>query len=79
MIYALWTEYLVSEQNQLWARATGKNNFMSIPFVDWVSRTTVKIWLRAQEALFGKKFRKAAFKLKMKSDTIIHTDEVLDS
>lgn len=79
VIYALWTEYMVSEQNQQWARATGKNSFLSLPPIDWFSRTTVKIFLRMQEVLFGKKFRKAAFKLKMKSDTIVHVDEALEN
>jgi radical SAM superfamily enzyme YgiQ (UPF0313 family) len=79
VIYALWTEYLVSEQNQQWAKATGKSSFRSLPFVDWTLRTTVKIFLRMQEVLFGKKFRKAAFKLKMSSDTIVHVDEALES
>jgi len=78
LVYALWTEYMVSEQNQLWARSTGKNNILSMPFIDWISRTTVKIILRCQEVVFGKKFRKAALKLKMSTDTIIHTDEALD-
>ncbi|MBU0755426.1 MAG: hypothetical protein KJ645_09820, partial [Planctomycetes bacterium] len=78
VIYALWTEYLVSEQNQLWAKATGKSGIRTLPFIDWISRTTVKIFLRAQETLFGKKFRKAAFKLKMNSDTIVHVDEALE-
>lgn len=77
-VYALWTEYLVSEQNQLWARATGKSGFRSLPFIDWISRTSIKIFLRMQEAMFGKKFRKSAFKLKMSSDTIVHVDEALD-
>ena len=77
--YALWTEYLVSEQNQQWAKATGKSSFRSLPFVDWMLRTTVKTFLRMQEVLFGKKFRKAAFKLKMSSDTIVHVDEAIES
>ena len=77
LIYALWTEYLVSEQNQLWAKATGKNRLRYIPIVDWSCRTGVKIILRIQEILFGKKFRKAALKLKMQSDVVVHTDEVL--
>jgi hypothetical protein len=78
VIYALWTEYLVSEQNHEWAKVTGKGGFKSLPFVDWVSRTSIKVFLRAQEALFGKKFRKAALKLKMQSDTIVHVDEALE-
>ena len=78
MVLNSWTEYLVSEQNQQWAKATGKSNFRSLPVVDWFSRTTVKVFLRMQEALFGKKFRKAAFKLKMSSDTIVHVDEALE-
>lgn len=79
IIYTLWTEYLVSEQNQQWAKATGKSSFLSLPFIDWISRTSVKIVLRCQEVLFGKKFRKSALKLKMSSDTLIHSEEVLES
>ena len=74
VIYALWTEYLVSEQNQDWAKATGTSGFRTIPIIDWFSRTTIKIFLRGQEVLFGKKFRKAAFKLKMNSDNVVHVD-----
>ncbi len=77
--YALMTEYMTSEQNQLWAKSTGKNSFLSIPFVDWVRRTSVKIVLRAQEVFFGKKFRKAALKLKMSSDTVVHADEAIEN
>ena len=79
VIYALWTEYLVSEQNRQWAQATGTSGFRSLPLVDWVMRTSVKIVLRIQETLFGKKFRKSALKLKMSTDTIVHVDEVLES
>jgi len=79
ILYALWMEYLTSEQNQLWAKATGKGSIRSLPFVDWVSRTSIKIVLRAQEAIFGKKFRKAALKLKMTSDTVVHVDEAIES
>jgi radical SAM superfamily enzyme YgiQ (UPF0313 family) len=79
VIYALWTEYLVSEQNQLWAKATGKSGILSLPFLDWCSRTSIKILLRIREVLFGKKFRKAKLKLQMQSDTLLHIDEVLET
>lgn len=73
-VYALWTEYLVSEQNQDWARATHSASWRTIPIIDWVSRTTIKTILRAQEVLFGKKFRKAALKLQMSTDQVVHAD-----
>ena len=57
--------------------ATGRGGWRSWPPIDWLGRTTVKIWLRGQEALFGKRFRKAALKLKMRSDTVVHVDEAL--
>ncbi len=79
VIYALWTEYLVSEQNQQWAKATGKNRILSWAPIDWCWRTTIKVFLRLREVLFGKKFRKARLKLQMSSDTLIHSDEVLES
>ena len=77
--YALWIEYLVSEQNRDWAVATGRGGWRSWPPIDWLGRTTVKIWLRGQEVLFGKRFRKAALKLKMRSDTVVHVDEALEN
>jgi len=77
-LYALWTEYLVSEQNRDWAVATGRGGWRSLPLVDWISRTTVKVALRAQAALFGQRFRKAALALKMRSDTLVHVDEALE-
>ncbi len=72
-IYALWTEYLVSEQNQQWSEATGKRGLLTWAPFDWLRRTTVKVFLRLREVLFGKKFRKAQLKLQMSTDTLIHS------
>jgi len=53
-IYVLWTEYLVSEQNQLWAEATGRNSILNRPLLNWFWRSSIKIWQRAVEQIFRK-------------------------
>jgi hypothetical protein len=71
-LYLLWTEYLVSEQNQSFARATSTSSLATLPPVDFVRRVATKSGLKLKEALFGRRFSEKRLQLAMETDTIAH-------
>ncbi len=70
--YLLWTEYLVCEQNQSWAKATHTSSLQTFPPVDFVRRVSSKTTLKVKEALFGRRFSRERLALQMEEDTIAH-------
>ncbi len=70
--YLLWTEYLVCEQNQSFARATGTNSLATLPAVDFVRRVSAKTGLKLKESVFGRRFSHQRLALSMEEDTIAH-------
>lgn len=70
--YLLWTEYLVCEQNQSFAKATRTASLRTLPPLDFVRRVTAKSALKAKEALFGRRFSQSRLSLQMEEDTIAH-------
>jgi radical SAM superfamily enzyme YgiQ (UPF0313 family) len=70
--YLLWTEYLVCEQNQSFARATATSSWRTLPPVDFVRRVSSKTALKVRESLFGQRFSGERLKLAMEEDTIAH-------
>jgi hypothetical protein len=71
-MYLLWTEYLVCEQNQSFAKATRTSSFATLPQVDFIRRVTSKTMLKAKESVFGRRFSRRRLALAMEEDTIAH-------
>jgi radical SAM superfamily enzyme YgiQ (UPF0313 family) len=74
VLYLLWTEYLVCEQNRSFALATGTSSWRNLPPVDFVRRVWAKTALKARERLFGRHFSRRRLVLRMEEDTIAHAD-----
>jgi hypothetical protein len=72
-MYLLWTEYLVCEQNQSFAKATGTAGLATLPPVDFVRRVSAKAGIKAREAVFGRRFSERRLQLVMETDTIAHS------
>ena len=71
-LYLLWTEYLVCEQNQSYARATNTAGLRTLPPIDLVRRVVSKAGIKTRERLFGRRFTQARLQLLMEEDTIAH-------
>jgi radical SAM superfamily enzyme YgiQ (UPF0313 family) len=72
-LYLLWTEYLVCEQNQSFAKATSTATLGTLPPIDFMRRVSAKSALKARELVFGRRFSNARLSLEMEEDTIAHT------
>lgn len=72
-LYLLWTEYLVCEQNQSYAKATKTSGFRSLPPVEFLRRVSAKTGIKLREAMFGRRFSQEKLRLLMEEDTIAHT------
>jgi hypothetical protein len=71
-MYLLWTEYLVCEQNQTFAKATGTASLGTFPPLDFLRRVSSKTGLKLREALFGRRFSQRRLALQMEEDTLAH-------
>jgi radical SAM superfamily enzyme YgiQ (UPF0313 family) len=71
-LYLLWTEYLVCEQNQSFAKATNTASLATLPPLDFLRRVTSKSALKVKERVFGRRFSRARLALQMEEDTIAH-------
>ncbi len=66
IMYMLWSEWLVTEQNRLYYAAQGKKGFKTIPVVDFTQRVITKGFIRVFTSIFGKNATKVGMKsLKM--------------
>ena len=75
IMYMLWSEYMVSEQARLYARAQGLRGPRYWAPVDFVRRVTVKGFIRIYENLFGKVARRMALSLQMGDERVVaHMD-----
>ena len=70
--YLLWTEYLVCEQNQSFAKATHTAGLSTLPPVDFLRRVSSKSVLKVKERVFGQRFSRSRLALQMEEDTIAH-------
>jgi anaerobic magnesium-protoporphyrin IX monomethyl ester cyclase len=71
-MYLLWTEYLVCEQNQSFAKATRTASLATLPPVDFLRRVSTKTGIKVKEAIFGRRFSSKRLQLVMETDTIAH-------
>ncbi len=71
-LYLLWTEYLVCEQNQSFAKATHTSSLATLPPIDFARRVAAKTALKTKEAVFGRRFSRRRLALSMEEDTIAH-------
>lgn len=70
--YLLFTEYLVSEQNESVARATGHASWRTDARLDFLRRVFTKTGIKLREAAFGRRMSAERLKLEMETDTIAH-------
>ena len=81
IMYMLWSEYMVSEQAKIYAKAQGLSGVRYWPLVDFFRRVSVKGSLRVYEALFAKyvnrffKPKQIALSLQMGDERVVsHMD-----
>lgn len=79
--YMLWSEYMVSEQAKIYAKAQGLSGMRYWPLVDFVRRISVKGSLRVYEAVFARyvdrffKPKQIALSLQMGDERVVsHMD-----
>ena len=75
VMYMLFSEYLVSEQAKLYARAQGLHGPRYWTLVDFVRRVSVKGFIRVYQNLFGVAARRMALSLQMGDERVVaHMD-----
>ena len=75
VLYMLYSEWMVSEQAKLYARAQGLRGPRYWTGVDFVLRVSIKGFLRVYETLFGKIARRMALRLQMGDERVMaHMD-----
>jgi hypothetical protein len=71
----LYSEWMVSEQAKLYAKAQGLRGPRYWTGVDFVLRVSIKGFLRVYETLFGKIARRMALRLQMGDERVMaHMD-----
>jgi len=76
VMYMLWSEWLVTEQNGLYNRAQGRTGFRTLSLVDFTSRVFTKGFIRLFTTLFGKDATKIGLKMKLNDERVMnHMDE----
>ncbi|MEM6671595.1 MAG: radical SAM protein [Planctomycetota bacterium] len=75
IMYMLYSEWMVSEQAKLYARAQGLRGPRYWTSIDFVRRVSVKGFIRTWENLFGKFTQRMALKLQMGDERVVaHMD-----
>lgn len=75
VLYMLYSEWMVSEQAKLYAKAQGLRGPRYWTGVDFVLRVSIKGFLRVYETLFGKIARRMALRLQMGDERVMaHMD-----
>ncbi|MCB9897751.1 MAG: B12-binding domain-containing radical SAM protein [Planctomycetes bacterium] len=76
IMYMLWSEWLVTEQNMLYNKAQNKHGFKTLPPVDFTQRVIVKGFIRLFTAIFGKRSTKIGLKMALNDERVMnHMDE----
>ena len=74
-MYMLFSEYMVSEQAKIYARAQGLSGPRYWTLVDFVRRVSIKGFIRVYENLFGKVARRFSLSLQMGDERVVaHMD-----
>ena len=75
-MYMLYSEWLVTEQNKLYCRSTGKRGLATIPLVDFGTRVLTKGLIRLFTTLFGQGANRIALRLKLNDERAMsHLDD----
>lgn len=76
VMYMLWSEWLVTEQNKLYNKAQGKKGLKTVSVVDFTSRVFTKGFIRLFTTIFGKKNTKIGLKMSLNDERVMnHMDE----
>ncbi len=75
-MYMLWSEWLVTEQNQLYYAAQGKKGFKTLPPVDFTQRVFTKGVIRIFSSIFKRSVSKTGLKLSLNDERVMnHMDD----
>ncbi len=76
VMYMLWSEWLVTEQNTLYYAAQGKKGFKTFAPVDFVNRVITKGFIRLFSTIFGKRATRVTVKMNLNDERVVnHLDE----
>ena len=76
IMYMLFSEWLVTEQNMLYNAAQQKTGFKTLAPVDFASRVITKGFIRLFSTIFGKRSTKIGLKLHLNDERVMnHMDE----
>ncbi|MDG2150462.1 MAG: radical SAM protein [Planctomycetota bacterium] len=75
-MYMLYSEWLVTEQNQLYYAAQGKSGFKTLPPVDYTQRVFTKGFIRIFTSIFGRNATKVGLKMSLNDERVMnHMDD----
>jgi hypothetical protein len=72
IMYMLFSEWLVTEQNSLYYRAQGKTGFKTIAPIDFTGRVITKGFIRMFTTIFGKNALKLSLKMKLNDERVMN-------
>jgi radical SAM superfamily enzyme YgiQ (UPF0313 family) len=72
VMYMLWSEWLVTEQNMIYNKAQGKRGFKTLPPVDFTSRVITKGFIRLFTAIFGRSATKVGLKMSLNDERVMN-------
>jgi radical SAM superfamily enzyme YgiQ (UPF0313 family) len=76
VMYMLFSEWLVTEQNSLYYAAQGKRGLKTLPPIDFVGRVLTKGFIRMFTSLFGRRATRIAMRINLNDERVVsHLDD----